>query len=146
MVTKKYWAVGQLVKYEGISVTDVEGHMLGIFESRGLVHIEDEVAVVTSWVQGDLINGTGPMQGYTRYEYEDGSTIFTKTHYRAKSSPDLKTSTYEDGEGEYILGTGRFEGIKGSSSWKGKRITSVSRERRGDWIIEGTMKYTLTSK
>jgi len=146
MVTKKYWAVGQLVKYEGILVGDIEGHMLGIFESRGLVRIENETAVVTSWVQGDLIKGTGPMQGYTRYEFEDGSTIFTKTQYLANVSPDLKTSTYEDGEGKYILGTGRFEGIKGGSSWKGKRITSVSNERRGDWIIEGTMNYTLPSK
>jgi len=116
---------------------------LGMFESRGLAHIGNEVVVVTSWVQGDLLNGNGPIRGYTRYMYEDGSTIISKTEYTCKSNPESKTHLYENGYGEFLSGSGRFYGIKGSSSWKGRQVTPISDETKGDWIVEGDMVYTL---
>ncbi len=72
MINKHYWVVGQVTKAEVMLVGNGEGHVLGMFESRGLAHIGNEVVVVTSWVQGDLMDGTGPIRGYTRYAYEDG--------------------------------------------------------------------------
>jgi hypothetical protein len=146
MINKHYWAVGQVTKAEVMPVGDEEGHLLGMFESRGLAHISTEVVVVTSWVQGDFVKGTGPMRGYTRYAYEDGSTIISKAEYTCTSSPESKNRLYENGYGEFITGTGRFAGIKGSSSWKGRQVTPISNETKGDWIVEGDMAYTLPSR
>jgi hypothetical protein len=146
VITKKYWVGGQVTKAVVMPVGDGEGHLLGMFESRGLAKIENEVAVATSWAHGDLVKGSGPMRGYTRYVYEDGSTVISKTQYTCTSGPESKTGLYEDGYGEFITGTGRFAGIKGSSSWKGRQVTPMSKETKGDWIVEGTMSYTLPSK
>lgn len=54
-----------------------------------------------------------------------------------------------DGKGEYIMGTGRFEGIQWSLSFKDKRITFISpglEETRSDIIVDGTSTYTLPRK
>lgn len=145
MVTKSYRVVGHVTRSEVMAVGDVRGHWLGIFESRGIAYIEDEVAVVTSWVHGDLTKGNGPMGGYTRYAYEDGSTIIAKTEYTCRLEPESKTVFFENGYGEFIIGTGRFAGIEGSSSWKGRQVVPRSEETKGDWIVEGTMAYVLSS-
>ena len=143
MINKHYWVVGQVTRAEVMLVGNGGGHILGMFESRGLAHIGNEVVVVTSWVQGDLLNGNGPIRGYTRYMYEDGSTIISKTEYTCKSNPESKTHLYENGYGEFLSGSGRFYGIKGSSSWKGRQVTPISDETKRDWIVEGDMVYTL---
>ncbi len=62
MINKHYWVVGQVTKAEVMLVGNGDGHILGMFESRGLAHIGNEVVVVTSWVQGDLVNGNGPIR------------------------------------------------------------------------------------
>ncbi len=147
--TKKYRSVAQFSKAEYMPVGDVEGHILAIFEWRGLVFVDGEVGVCVGWTQVDLIKGVGPAQGYYKVTYEDGSTTVTKYQFAAKIASDGKTGLYENGKGEFIMGTGRFAGIKGTDSYTGKRIMPISpglKEARGDFIIDGTMTYTLPSK
>jgi len=147
--TKKYRSVAQFSKAEYMPVGDVEGHILAIFEWRGLVFVDGEVGVCVGWTQVDLIKGVGPAQGYYKVTYEDGSTTVTKYQFTAKIAPDGKAGLYENGKGEFIMGTGRFAGIKGTDSYTGKRIMPISpglKEARGDFIIEGTMNYTLPPK
>ena len=147
--TKKYRLVAQFSKVEFMPVGDVEGHFLGVLEFRGLVFVDGEVGVCVGWTQVDLIKGIGPAQGYYKVTYEDGSTTTTKHHFTAKIAPDGKTGLYEDGKGEFMMGTGRFAGIKGTDSYTGKRFLPISaglKEARGDFICEGTMTYTLPSK
>jgi hypothetical protein len=50
------------------------------------------------------------------------------------------------GKGEYIKGTGRFQGIKGSSTFSGKYITPYGKETKGDVVMDVTGTYTLPSK
>ncbi len=143
--TREFRNVGQFSKMEMIQVGDVEGHALLIWELRGTSFMWGEVAIMTGWGTCDLIKGVGPCEGYYLSKFEDGSTTVTKTPFISKISPDGKTAWYE-GNGEYIGGTGRFSGIKGSVSFKGKRITPVSpglKETRGDIVAEGIATYTL---
>ena len=147
--TKKYRSVGQFSKAEYMPIGDVEGHFFAMFEFRGLVFIDGEVAVLTGWAFGDFIKGVGPVLNYYKLVYEDGSTQVLKSKFTSKIAPDGKTGLYEDGKGEFIMGTGRFAGIKGTDSYIGKRIMPISpglKEARGDFVIEGTQTYTLPSK
>ena len=146
---KQFRIVSQISKAEYLPVGDIEGHVLSMAEARGLVFLDGEVGVYTGWAQGDFIKGVGPNKVYYKLIYEDGSTMIVKTQYTSRISPDGKTHFYEDGKGEFIMGTGRFAGIKGSISSKGKHITPISpglKETRGDMIVEGTMTYTLPSQ
>jgi hypothetical protein len=147
--TKKYRSVAQFSKAEYMPIGDIEGHIFAMFEFRGVVFIDGEVAVFTGWAFGDFIKGVGPVQNYYKLVYEDGSTQVLKSKFTSKIAPDGKTGVYEDGKGEFIMGTGRFVGIKGTDSYIGKRIVPISpglKEARGDFIIEGTQTYTLPSK
>jgi len=148
--TKKYRSVAQFSKAEYMPIGDIEGHIFAMFEFRGLVFIDGEVAVFTGWAQGDFIKGVGLVQNYYKLVYEDGSTQVLKSKFINKyTAPDGKTGVYEDGKGEFIMGTGRFVGIKGTDSYTGKRIMPISpglKEARGDFIIEGTQTYTLPPK
>lgn len=130
-------------------VGDVEGHVLALTEFRGLVFTDGDVAVETGWTYCDMIKGKGSCQNYIKQVFEDGSTIVYKSQFDTAYASDGKTSLFENGKGEYVMGTGRFAGIKGSLSFKGKRITPVSpglKETRGDFFVEGTGTYTLPSK
>jgi hypothetical protein len=147
--TKEFRIVCQFSKMEIMPVGDVEGHIFYIVEARGLAFVDGEVAVYVAWGQGEGIKGIGPAYGYAKYIYQDGSTIVFKSQHTVRVAPDGKNSLFEDGKGEITMGTGRFEGIKGSISYTGKRFTAISpglKETRGDMIFEGTMTYTLPSK
>jgi hypothetical protein len=144
--TKKWRLVGYFPKAEFVPVGDVEGHFLGIFEFRGLEFIEGEVAVVSGVAYGDFMKGVGPVTNYVKAVYEDGSTVVSTNRFKSTLAPDMKTGLYEDGKGEFIMGTGRFAGIKGSLSFTGRRIAPFSKEARGEFFTEGTMTYTLPSK
>ena len=147
--TKNYRVVAQFSRVEMFPVGDVEGHFIAMFEFRGLAFIEGEVAVYSGVAYGDFTKGVGPVHNYVKMIYEDGSTTVSKNQFNARIAPDGKVALYEDGKGEFIMGTGRFAGIKGSTSFKGKRITPLSpglKETRGDMFVDGTMTYTLPPK
>jgi hypothetical protein len=80
--------------------------------------------------------------GYGLVTYEDGSTTLSKI--QGTSTPiegtDLKTGK---GTGEYIKGTGRFEGIKGTLSYTGRRLTPFSKKTgtRADSYYDVTGTY-----
>lgn len=146
--TRQFRNVGQFSKMEMIQASDTAGHVLLIWEWRGLSFWEGEVAIMTGWGTCDLVKGSGQFEGYYLATFEDGSTTVTKNPFISKISQDGKTAEYE-GKGEYIGGTGRFAGIKGSVPFKGKRITPISpglKETRGDVVADGTATYTLPPK
>jgi len=45
--------------------------------------------------------------------------------------------------GEYIKGTGKFEGITGSVSFEGKYITPFDKETKEDQILNAKGTFTL---
>ena len=111
------------VKAEAVEIGDVPGHIIGVAQSSGLTCLESgEVGTYTQHVTFDYINGNGPHQGYSSVTFEDGSTTFSRFEGTTKEGEGGKSSLFE-GTSTYIRGMGRFEGIEGSGSYTGKRIT-----------------------
>lgn len=141
--TVKYKTTTYLVKVEAIPVPDTEKHAIGIYERRGVAIFENgEVAAYHTRGIFDFTKGKGMFQGYSETKYKDGSTTMVK--YEGSMAVIKKDRTFS-GKGEYIKGTGRFEGIKGNTSFSGKYITPYTKDKtKGDTLIDGTGTYTLS--
>ena len=76
---KKWRTTAYITKVEVIPIVDVEGHMVGIYERRGVAISEDgEVAAHLSRGAFDYIKGQGSDQGYSQLTFKDGSTTVIK--------------------------------------------------------------------
>ncbi len=144
--TVKYNFTSQNTKVEYILLPDVKGHVVGLYERRGVAIFENEVAAITCWGTFDKIKGKVSFQGYTQITFKDGST-WMQTHQGTHApAPGEKLDSYK-GKGEYIKGTGRFEGIKGKISFTGRQITPNTKDKtKGDSWIEATGTYALPKK
>jgi hypothetical protein len=142
----KFRVTCYLTKVEAIPVGDVEGHVILVYERRGVAILENgECAAYLTRGTADLTKHQGPFQGYCQLTYKDGSTTISKHESTMSISPGEKLPSLK-GKGEWIKGTGKFQGIRGSFSFTGKYITPYSKETKGDVYIELTGTYTLPSK
>ena len=137
----------QLTKLEYVVLPDVKGHIAVIYERRGVAFFGNEVAAVTITGTGDFTKGEGSFMGYTLTTYEDGSTTLAKVTGTKVFATRGKLRLYKDMKGEFIGGTGRFEGIKGTLSYTGREITPYTKDdtKQDNWI-EVTATYTLPKK
>jgi hypothetical protein len=145
--TVKYKIIAPLTKVEWIAVPDVEKHVVILYERRGVVIYENgETAAYHTRGTSDTIKGQGSFHGYSDILFKDGSTTMFEYTGTLTLAPGEKLRTMK-GEGKYIKGTGRFEGIKGKSSFIGKYVTPYTKdETKGDVVIDATATYTLPSK
>jgi hypothetical protein len=144
--TVKSKTTSYITNVEFIPVFDVKGHIIGVFERRGVAIFETgEVAAYLSRATFDLTKRQGPVQGYSQLTYKDGSTAVFKWQCNLSLPPEWKLG-FVKGKGEYIKGTGRFKGIKGTVSFTGRFITPNSKETKGDLYVESTSTYTLPSQ
>ena len=144
--TVKYKVVAPIIKMEVIPVPDVKGHIVGILERRGVAIYENgETAAYHSVLTFDTIKGQGgSYNGYADLSFADGSTTISKFQGTA---PVVKGKKIIKGTGEYVEGTGRFEGIKGTISFSGKHVTPYTKDKtKGDIVLEVTSTYTLPKK
>jgi hypothetical protein len=146
--TIKYNCTSHTTKLEYVVLPDVEGHVVGVFERRGLDIFETEVAAIVERGTFDKIkNVKTTFQGYAQVTFKDGSTFIHKYQGTLVPSPGEKLEVYKDCKGKYIKGTGRFEGIKGEFTFTGRRITPYTKDKtKGDTWIEITGTYTLPKK
>ena len=145
-VTVKMKVTAYLTKVEVVPVPDVENHAVGVYERRGVAVSENgETAIYHSQGTFDYTKGQGTFGGYTQLSYADGSTNIRKYQGTATVTPGEKLPSIK-GTGEYIKGTGRFEGIKGKFSFSGKYISPYTKETKGDVYFESTGTYTLPEK
>lgn len=144
--TTKFKMVSHMTKVEIVPAGDEKGHVLGIVVRGGVALFENgEVATVTAVLPLDGIVGkTGTFDTYTTTLFSDGSTWVTKTKGTIERSPDGK-SAFTKQTGEFVKGTGKYEGIKGTFTLTGTQY-GPSEVGKGDWIGEGTATYTLPSK
>ena len=145
--TVNYKIICPVTRLEWIAVPDVEKHMLILYERRGVIIYENgEIAAYHTRGTSDLIKGQGAIKGYSDILYKDGSTAMFEYTGTLTLAPGEKLQTIK-GAGKYIKGTGRFEGIKGKSSFTGKYVTPYTKdETKGDVVIDGTATYTLPKK
>ena len=136
-----------LTKVEVIPVPGVKGHVVGLYERRGVAVFEDgETASYLTRGSFDYNKGQGPFRGYSQITYMDGSTSRSKYQGITTVPPGEKLPSFK-GTGEYINGTGRFEGIKGKFSFSGKYVTPYTKDKtKGDAYYEVTGTYTLPKK
>ncbi len=138
-------AITQITKIHVIKVGDVDGHVIGAFERRGLGFINGEVATYLNRGMFDYTKGKGKAEGYVTYTYEDGSTTVGKWQGTVAPTKDNRSA----GKGTYthIGGSGRFEGIKGGGSWTTMRYTPyTAEETKSDVIVNLTGTRTLPKK
>ena len=132
-------------KVEAISVGDEEGHRLGVEIWEGLGFCENgEITKVRTHSIFDFVAGKGAQSiNYNILTFEDGSTIVNRTQRLLVA--DQGGNLPGKSTGELIKGTGRFEGIKGSSSMTGKNFVSTKEESARNFN-ESTFTYTLPIK
>ena len=110
------------VKTETIEVGDVPGHILGITQHAGLIfYSTGEVATTRNNATFDYVNGKGTFTNYRVNTYQDGSTLRMTGGGTATPVDGGKRTVFE-GPVECIGGTGRFEGYKGTGTYKGERV------------------------
>jgi len=134
-----------VTKNETISVNDEEGHVLGLQIMEGLVFFENgEVPKVRHHAVWDFEPGKGTQAiGYTIFTFEDGSTVVIKFHRLvALGESGTRSATATS---EFIKGTGRFQGIKGTSSSTGKNFLP-SKGEAARAFNDATWTYTLPTK
>jgi len=144
---KKAKITSYIIKTEAVPFPDVKGHIVGVVEKRGLAVFEDgEVAAYHAQLRFDSIKQQGTsFEGYSQLTFKDGSTTIAKFQGTQALTPGEKLPTVTS-KGEYIKGTGRFQGIKGNVSSSGKLITPYGEETKGDMVVDLTSTYTLPSK
>jgi hypothetical protein len=148
--TQKYKIIIYLIRMEWSAIPTLEGQGYWLAEFKDITFWDDgEVSAYSGAAIGESYKGKGPANNCITHTFADGSTIVSKNKYISITAPDGKTAVLEDITGEIVKGTGRFEGIKGTISAKGKRFTPISpglKDTRGDTVAEGSMTYTLPSK
>jgi hypothetical protein len=125
------------IKTETIEVGDVPGHILGVAQQTGLIfYSTGEIARKTNTDTFDYVKGKGTFVEYTVHTHQDGSTIFTKGGGTATPVDGGKKTAFE-GTIECTGGTGRFEGFKGTGTFKGERLGDL--KTGADYYFDFTM-------
>jgi hypothetical protein len=141
--TMNYKFYTWLVKQEGVPVNDVEGHAVFLDIRKSFYVFENgDIATANAVITGDFIKNAGPWNMYATLTFLDGSTIIYKTQGTfGGGSASMKS--------EIIKGTGRYEGIKGTQSAKGKYLPPEKGEAGSNvnkGYGEGSFTYTLPAK
>jgi hypothetical protein len=142
--TLKWRQVMFNTKVEILPIGDVPDHIIGLYDQTGLASFDTgEVASVKNPGTLDYIKGSGAIQGYTTYTFEDGSTRTTRWQGTTRPDPSGKGSWFE-GTWTFIQGTGRFAGIQGKGTFIGRRFVPFSGGAQLYTDVTGT--YTLPTK
>lgn len=117
--------VAHFTKIETMEVGDVPGHVLGVAQQTGLMFISTgEVATKAATLTFDLVKGKGTFVDYSFYTDQDGSSRYFKSVGTVGPVGDGKKFVIEGGI-ECIGGTGKYEGFKGTGTFKGERIGAI---------------------
>jgi hypothetical protein len=136
-----------ITKVEVVPVPDVGKHVVGVYERRGVSVLENgETGAYHTQGTFDYTKGQGPFKGYTQVSFADGSIYIIQYQGASTVATGEKLPSFK-GSGEYIKGTGRFEGIKGKISFSGKYVTPYTKDKtKGEVYYEFTGTYTLPKK
>ena len=130
-------------KVERINVGDVDGHMVSLLVSEGVMSTSGDAlmdgAQVASITSSDLINYNGPFHGYSKLTKKGNSAV---CKFEGKLTTILSTEgtpvmTFE-ATYFWTKGTGQLENIKGGGTLKGRFLTSIiyTVEWEGEYWIE----------
>ena len=131
------------IKQNTINVGDTEDHIISLNEFEGFnVSTGEEKfmdgAQDVAMGFSDLVMGNGTDQGYGNFSL-NGDVIFWKHQGNIATtiSSEGKPVTTEEGSWTYTKGTGKYENIQGSGTFKGKFISMTI------WIAEWEGEYFI---
>jgi hypothetical protein len=113
----------------------------GEFGRRGLAMFKDG-EIVPFRVEGKIASSEGNVQTFRTkivYSFEDGSTLVQEGEGRAERQSDARNT--QTGSGRFTAGTGRWEGVSGTTTSVGRGLTVF-----GDTYTEFKADYTLPTK
>lgn len=140
----KYRVFSYVTKSEIKPVGDVEGHMAGTWERRGMCEMSTgELGVYAASGTLDGTKGKGTAKGETTCTFADGSKLVNVWTTDFERGPD-GLNVYKNGKGEFSAGTGRFEGIKGKFTFAGKAYTPMKDDMRSDVVMDAEGEYTVS--
>jgi len=132
-----------VTKMESIPLADTEDHVLLLGERRGVANFEDgRVAAYHTSFICDISKGSGPCEGYSDLTFMDKSQTFSKWKLNV-GLPEGKQLPALKGSGNFIKGTGKYEGIEGSFSFAGHYITPYNEVTKGDQVVRVESSYKL---
>jgi hypothetical protein len=144
--TMNFKLVSMFDKIEIVKVAETEGVMLGVMDRKGL-SIFDNGEIATTNCRGTFDTKKG-FQGYSSLIFEDGSklVLFWKGPTSRSQPAGGKYNQYGMAV-EYVEGTGRFKGIKGSGTFTGKAPQwDDDYKAKGATLYEFSGTYTLPSQ
>jgi hypothetical protein len=127
-----------------VEFDDVEGHAIFVSKWEGMnwskgEHKFMDQAEVHFISYGDYIKGNGPFWGYIKMS-QGGDVIYSKFKGKTTTtlSPEGKPITIFEGTINFVRGTGQYEGIQGSGTFKNKMISSTIQmsEWEGEYFIK----------
>lgn len=121
-----------------------DGHVKGVWARRGLTIFDNgEVAPYSALGEFDLTKGSGTITGTDTTFFADGSSWSTK--FKGQFSIGPNGLWVIPHEGEFIKGTGRFEGISGTLVYTSRQV-----DKKPDFeafaVTEGSAMYTVPQK
>ena len=133
-------------KIERVKVAEAEGVMIGVMDRKGLSILDNgEIAITNCRGIFDTKKG---FQGYSSLFFEDGSTLVLSWKGPTSQSRSADGKYWEYGIAvEYVEGTGRFKGVKGSGSYRGRApLWDDDYRAKGFTLYEFSGSYTLSSQ
>ncbi|MCP3371834.1 hypothetical protein [Bradyrhizobium cajani] len=113
-------------------VTNVEGQTVMSGKMFGVAFFKDGRVAVKDFVNSaDLLKGSGPINGYSTYTFDDGSSITARYTGAIKDGRTKGEYTILSGTGTYAnaTGTGGFESVqsafKGAGLYDGRLIVKT---------------------
>lgn len=136
-------ATSYSVSSQWLPVGDEAGHVIGMAQREGAAVLSGETATYSTVSTFDARRGSkmGTSQGYSKFTFEDGSVIlFSWTAEMTREQDGLPAN---QGQGIIIKGTGRFEGIAGTSAFSGKQLKPAAEDPKLTTVQHATITYTL---
>ena len=107
-------------KWHEIEVGDAEGHVIGLYQNTQVWVNDATGEKVTQYSRGTMDfnrkTGQGTVQGYAISTYPSGDKRFGKYEGKMVGKGQWE-GTWSD-----INGTGKYEGCKGSGTWKSQSL------------------------
>ena len=114
----KLRTIKYVVKFEKIDVGDEKGHIIAVFEAKGIVSNMEGKSFGDGWVLRLVgFSDSNPKTGFSRaHGYEEMTDKDGDKIYKTYKGKPVAENRFE-GEYTIIKGTGKFEGIKGKGTW-----------------------------
>jgi hypothetical protein len=126
------------VSTERLPVGDEKGHFIGLGKREGeAIFPNGETAKYLNIYTLDFRLVGGTATGYSKFIFDDDSTIICSWTAEIPIANGLFS---KQGEGTIVKGTGRFEGLKGTTVLTGKQLKPASQDPK----LTATTTYTFT--